>query len=105
MANSLHIALVDVHVLPERIEDFREASLMNASESRKEAGVVRFDVIQESEDPSRFVLIEVFRSVAAAAAHRETAHYQRWRDAVYPMMAEPRTNRKYVNVSPADAGW
>lgn len=105
MANSLHIALVNAHVRPEWVEDFREATLLNASESRKEAGVVRFDVVQETEDPTRFVLIEVFRSPAAAAAHRETAHYQRWRDAVAEMMAEPRTSKKYVNVSPDDAGW
>ena len=105
MANSLHIALVNVHVRPEHVEAFRQASLMNASESRKEPGVVRFDVIQEGEDPTRFVLIEVFRSVEAAAAHRETAHYLRWRDAVNPLMAENRTNKKYLNVSPDDAGW
>jgi len=105
MANSLHIALVNVHVQPDKIEDFRQASLLNASESRKEPGVVRFDVIQESEDPTRFVLIEVCRSVARAAAHRGTAHYLRWRDAVNPLMAETRTNKKYVNVSPDDAGW
>jgi quinol monooxygenase YgiN len=105
MANTLHIALVNAHVRPERVEDFRQATTLNATESRKEAGVVRFDVVQESEDPTRFVLIEVFRSPAAAASHRETAHYQRWRDAVAEMMAEPRTNKKYVNVSPDDAGW
>jgi (4S)-4-hydroxy-5-phosphonooxypentane-2,3-dione isomerase len=105
MANALHIALVNVHVRPEHIEGFREATLVNASESRQEPGVARFDVIQESEDPARFVLIEVFRSVAAAAAHRETPHYLRWREAVQPMMAEPRTSKKYLNVSPDDAGW
>jgi autoinducer 2-degrading protein len=105
MANSLHIALVNAHVRPDRVEDFRQATALNASESRKEPGVVRFDVVAESEDPTRFVLIEVFRTVAAAAAHRETPHYQRWRDAVAEMMAEPRTSKKYVNVSPDDAGW
>jgi autoinducer 2-degrading protein len=105
MASSLHIALVNAHVRPERVEDFQEATRLNASESRKEAGVVRFDVVQELEDPSRFVLIEVFRSPAAAAAHRETAHYLRWRDAVAEMMAEPRASKKYLNVSPDDAGW
>ncbi len=105
MANSLHIALVNARVRPERVEDFRQATALNAGESRKEAGVVRFDVVQEGEDPTRFVLIEVFRSPAAAAAHRETAHYLRWREAVADMMAEPRTSKKYVNVSPDDAGW
>lgn len=105
MPNSLHIAVVHVHVRPERIEEFRVASLANASASRLEPGVVRFDVLQETEDPTRFVLVEVFRSPAAAAAHRETAHYHRWRDSVNDMMAEPRTNRKYVNVSPDDGAW
>jgi (4S)-4-hydroxy-5-phosphonooxypentane-2,3-dione isomerase len=105
MANTLHIAVVNVHVLPDRIEDFRAASLLNASGSRQEPGVVRFDVLQDSEDSTRFVLIEVFRDKAGAAAHRETAHYQRWRDTVAEMMAEPRAARKYVNVSPDDAGW
>jgi quinol monooxygenase YgiN len=105
MANTLHIALVNAHVRPERVEDFRQATTVNAGESRKEPGVVRFDVIQESEDPTRFVLIEVFRSPAAAAAHRETPHYLRWREAVAEMMAEPRASKKYLNVSPDDAGW
>ena len=105
MSNSLHIALVHVHVKPDRVDAFREASLLNASESRREPGVKRFDVIQETEDPTRFVLVEVFRDPGAAAAHRETAHYQRWRDTVADMMAEPRTNRKYVNASPDDSGW
>jgi autoinducer 2-degrading protein len=105
MPNSLHIALVNVHVRADAVEVFRAASLVNASESRKEPGVVRFDVIQEAEDPTRFVLIEVFRSVAAAAAHRETEHYLRWRDIVNPLMAEPRASKKYLNVSPDAAGW
>jgi len=105
MANTLHIALVSAHVYPERVEDFRQATMLNASESRKEPGVVRFDVVQESEDPTRFVLSEVFRGAAGAAAHRETPHYQRWRDTVAEMMAEPRASKKYVNVSPDDAGW
>jgi quinol monooxygenase YgiN len=105
MPNSLHIALVQIHVRPERVDAFRDASLSNASESRREPGVLRFDLIQESDDPTRFVFIEVFRDLAAAAAHRETAHYQRWRDTVNEMMAEQRTNRKYLNVSPDDSGW
>jgi quinol monooxygenase YgiN len=105
MPNSLHIALVHSHVRADRIDAFRAASEVNARESRREPGVVRFDVIQETEDPTRFVFVEVFRDPAAAASHRETAHYQTWRDAVAEMMAEPRTNKKYLNVSPDDAGW
>jgi quinol monooxygenase YgiN len=105
MPNSLHIALVHVRVKPESIDAFRAATLINARESRREPGVRRFDVIQESEDPARFVLIEVFRDPAAAAAHRETPHYQQWRDTVADMMAEPRASKKYVNASPDDDAW
>jgi (4S)-4-hydroxy-5-phosphonooxypentane-2,3-dione isomerase len=105
MSNTLLISLVQVHVKPDQVAAFREASLANARASVQEPGIARFDVIQEREDPTRFVLIEVFRSEDAPAAHRETAHYQTWRDTVAPMMAEPRSNRKYVNVHPDDAGW
>jgi autoinducer 2-degrading protein len=105
MSNSLHIALVQAHVRADGVEIFRAASEVNARESRREPGVIRFDVVQETEDPTRFVLIEVFRDPAAAASHRETAHYLHWRDIVGPLMAEPRTNKKYVNVTPEDAGW
>jgi autoinducer 2-degrading protein len=105
--SSLHIVHVQVHVKPERIEDFKAAATVNARESRREPGVARFDVVQETEDPTRFVLVEVYRSAEAAAAHKETAHYLQWRDGVAAMMAEPRTSRRYVNVSPddADGGW
>ncbi len=103
--SSLHIVHVHVHVKPERTEDFKAATVINARESRREPGVARFDVVHEVEDPTRFVLIEVYRSAQAAAAHKETAHYQRWRDDVAEMMAEPRASRKYVNISPDDKGW
>jgi autoinducer 2-degrading protein len=101
----MHIILVQVHVKPERIDDFRAAAIANASASLQEPGVARFDVGQEGQDPTRFVLIEVYRSEAAAAAHKETAHYQRWRDTVAEMMAEPRTSKRYVNAFPADGDW
>jgi autoinducer 2-degrading protein len=103
MSKSPLIAIVQVHVRAEDVEAFRAASLLNATESRREPGVLRFDVLQETDDPTRFVLIEVFREPAAAAAHRETAHYQRWRDTVAPMMAEPRSNRKYADAG--DGAW
>ncbi|AKF81110.1 Quinol monooxygenase YgiN [Myxococcus fulvus] len=105
MPNSLRVVHVHVHVKPEHVDAFREATLANARESVKEPGVARFDVIQDSEDATRFVLVEVYRSAEAPAAHKDTAHYLRWRDTVAPMMAEPRTSRKYVNVFPEDAGW
>jgi autoinducer 2-degrading protein len=100
-----HLAvLVYVHVLPESVEAFRTASLANAAASIREPGVVRFDVAQESADPTRFVLIEVYRGPEGAAAHKQTAHYQTWRDTVASMMAEPRTNKSYATVTPS-ATW
>lgn len=104
-SQSLIVVHVHARVLPELVDAFREATLANARASVREPGVARFDVIQDREDPTRFVLVEVYRSAEAPAAHKETAHYQTWRDAVAPMMAEPRASRKYVNVFPEDAGW
>ena len=89
---------VRVHVLPEAVAAFREASLANARASLAEPGIVRFDVLQESEDATRFVLVEVYRDVAATVAHKETAHYAAWRDTVAPMMAEPRGATRYETV-------
>ncbi len=85
------VVFVFAHVKPEYIEEFKKASLDNASNSIKEAGVVRFDVFQQKDDPNRFTLVEIYKSEADPPRHRETAHYLRWRDAVAPMMAEPRT--------------
>ena len=96
---------VHVHVKPESVEAFKAASLENARLSVREPGIARFDVLQQAGDPTRFVLVEVYRTPAAPAAHKETAHYQLWRDTVAPMMAEPRTSVKFANVFPADAGW
>jgi len=96
---------VHVHVRPESIAAFKTASLENARASVTEPGVARFDVVQQTDDPSRFVLVEVYRTPAAPAAHKETPHYLAWRDAVAPMMAEPRTSVKFVNVFPDDSGW
>jgi quinol monooxygenase YgiN len=96
---------VHVHVKPEHIESFKQATLANARESLKEPGVARFDVVQQQDDPARFVLVEVYRDSAAAAAHKETKHYPVWRDAVAPMMAEPRFSVKFNNVFPDDANW
>jgi autoinducer 2-degrading protein len=78
--------------------------LVNAVASLREPGVVRFDVMQEAAEPTRFVLFEVYRGQAGAAAHKQTAHYQTWRDTVAPMMAEPRTSKSYATVTPA-ATW
>jgi (4S)-4-hydroxy-5-phosphonooxypentane-2,3-dione isomerase len=105
MPNSLVVVHVHVHVTAGSVEAFREASLANGRESVREPGVARFDVIQSVDDPTRFVLVEVDRDEQAPAAHKDTAHYQKWRDTVAPMMAEPRSSQKYVNVFPDDAGW
>ena len=105
MPSSLHVVHVEVHVVPDGIEAFRAASRANASASLGEPGVVRFDVIHSLDDATRFLLVEVYRDGAAAAAHKETAHYLTWRDAVAPLMAEPRSARKFVNVFPDDAAW
>ncbi len=99
------IVAVHVHVKPECIETFRQATVENASNSVRELGIARFDVLQQADDPTRFVLIEVYKTPEAPARHKETAHYMRWRDAVADMMAEPRTSVKYANVFPAEGGW
>jgi len=104
MSDSYLAVFVFVHVLPESVESFRAASLANAVASLREPGCVRFDVVQETADPTRFVLIEVYRGQEGAAAHKQTAHYQAWRDTVAPMMAEPRTSKSYATVSLA-ATW
>jgi quinol monooxygenase YgiN len=101
----MFIVHVHVRVKPGSIEAFKAATLANATESLKEPGVARFDVVQQSEDPTKFVLVEVYRDAAAAAAHKETAHYPVWRDTVASMMAEPRASVKFQSLFPADHGW
>lgn len=102
MSGSLLIVHVQVRVNPGDEAAFCRASIANAEASRGEPGVVRFDLLADRDDPSRFVLVEVYRDAAAAAAHKETAHYAAWRDAVAELMAEPRRSSKFVNVSPDD---
>jgi len=99
------IVHVFVHVKPEQVEAFRTASLENARNSVQEPGIARFDVIQQQDDPTRFVLVEVYRTSEDTGKHKETAHYQKWRDTVAEMMAEPRTSIKYTNVFPDEQGW
>jgi len=99
------IVHVHVHVKPDQIDAFRDASLENARSSVKEPGVARFDVIQQEDDPTRFVLVEVYRTANDPARHKETAHYQTWRDTVAAMMAEPRQGVKYANLFPDEQGW
>jgi quinol monooxygenase YgiN len=101
----MNIVLVHVRVKPEFVEAFREASLDNCRNSLQEAGIARFDLIQQQDDPARFILVEVYRDDQAPARHKETAHYARWRDTVAEMMAEPRQGIKYNNLFPGDEGW
>jgi quinol monooxygenase YgiN len=96
---------VHVHVKSEFVQAFATASRENARQSVCEPGIARFDLVQQTDDPTRFILVEVYRTPVAPAAHKETAHYQQWRDAVAPMMAEPRTSVKFTNVYPDDADW
>jgi autoinducer 2-degrading protein len=96
---------VHVQVKAENLEAFIAATIDNAAHSVNEPGIARFDVVQQQDDPTRFVLVEVYRTPEATAAHKETAHYARWRDAVAPLMAAPRTSVKFSPVFPKDAGW
>ena len=99
------IVHVHVHVKEGTEDAFRAASLENASNSLKESGIARFDVCQQNDDPTRFLLVEFYRDETAPAAHKETDHYKQWRDAVTDMMAEPRQAVKYTNQFPDDDGW
>ena len=99
------IVHVYVHVKEDQVAAFRAASIENAAESVREPGVARFDVVQQQDDPTRFVLVEVYRSASDPAQHKETTHYQKWRDTVESMMAEPRSSVKYTNVFPDADGW
>jgi quinol monooxygenase YgiN len=97
------IVHVHIQVKPEWVEAFKTATEANAKASRLEAGVLRFDVLQQADDPTRFVLVEIYRDAAAAAAHKDTSHYAIWRDAVAPMMAAPRVGVKLNQLSPVEA--
>ena len=101
----MFIVHVFVHVEKDYIEDFKQATVENARQSLTEPGITRFDIVQQQDDPSKFVLVEVYRTYAAPARHKETEHYQRWRGEVAHMMAEPRTSIKFNNVFPIDEGW
>ncbi|MCP4613488.1 MAG: antibiotic biosynthesis monooxygenase [Planctomycetes bacterium] len=96
---------VFVHVKSDQVEAFQQASLENARNSIQEPGIARFDIIQQQDDSTRFVLVEVYRTPDDPARHKETAHYQKWRDTVADMMAEPRKSIKYTNVFPDEQGW
>lgn len=96
---------VYLHVKREMLDAFIAATIENSSHSRKEAGVARFDVIQQSDDPTRFMLIEVYRNQAALDSHRQTPHYHAWAAKAPDMLAEPRTRQMYRNIDPGDSDW
>ena len=99
------IVHVHVRVRPESVDAFKAATLANARQSLQEPGIARFDVVQQEDDPTRFVLIEAYRSADDPVAHKKTAHYETWRDAVAPLMAEPRSSVKFINLFPDDPDW
>ena len=101
----MFIVHVFAHVKPDQIESFKTATLENARNSVQEPGIARFDVLQQQDDTSRFVLVEVYRTKDDPVKHKETAHYQKWRDTVADIMAEPRSSIKYANVFPDEKGW
>jgi quinol monooxygenase YgiN len=101
----MFIVHVFVHVKPESVEAFQQATIENAANSVREPGIARFDVLQQAGDPTRFTLVEVYRDANAPARHKETAHYQTWAAQVADMLAEPRTRAVYANVYPPDGGW
>ena len=105
MSDQLLVVHVQVHVRAEGVEAFLRATLSNAENSLREPGVVRFDLVRDSLDPTRFVLVEAYRNPAAAASHKETSHYLAWRDAVAPLMEEPRTSRKFESLFPGIERW
>ncbi|MGB9587881.1 MAG: antibiotic biosynthesis monooxygenase [Armatimonadota bacterium] len=94
----MYVTLVYVHVKPQYVQDFALASLENARESRKEPGNLRFDVLQSTEDPSRFILYEAYETPEAAAAHKHTPHYLKWKEIVADWMAEPRQGVSYTGL-------
>ena len=101
----MYIVHVFVHVKEEKIEAFKKATIENAQNSIKEPGIARFDFVQQQDDPTRFVLVEVYRTVEDPLKHKETIHYKKWRDTVADMMAEPRSALKFFNVYPDEKGW
>jgi autoinducer 2-degrading protein len=101
----MFVVHVFVHVKPGYEEQFKAATIENARSSVQETGIARFDVIQQQDDVSEFVLVEVYRMKDDVAKHKETVHYKKWRDTVAEMMAEPRSSLKYDNVFPDEEGW
>jgi autoinducer 2-degrading protein len=101
----MYIVHVYVHVKSDHVEAFKQATLENARSSVKEPGIARFDVLQQADDPTRFTLVEVYRTPEDPAKHKATVHYNRWREVAEPLLAEARTRTVYASVYPDDNGW
>lgn len=98
----MYIVAVNVHVLPNHVEDFKSAIFKNHEGTRQEPGNLRFDVLQDREDPNRFFLYEVYENEDAFKAHQQTQHYLTWRETVQDWMAEKRLGKRYTNLMPTD---
>lgn len=96
------IVHVHIQVKPDRVEAFKAACIENSRNSLQEPGIARFDVLQQQDDPTRFQLVEIYRTAEAPAAHKQTAHYKQWADTVADMMAVPRSSVKFAKVYPKD---
>ncbi len=101
----MHIIHVFIHVKPDKVEEFRRATMENARNSLTEQGVARFDFIQQTDDPTRFLLVEVYRTPEDSVRHKKTSHYNRWRETVEPLLAEPRSRIAYRNIFPDESSW
>jgi len=101
----MYVVCVTAHVKPEHAQQFLEATLENARQTRTEPGNVRFDVLRGEDDGNRFFLYEVYRGKDDFVAHQQTAHYLRWREAVKDWMAQPRQGVRYESIFPAEADW
>ncbi len=101
----MYVITVQLKVKPDRIDQFLQLTLDNATKARKEPGCVRFDVLRSEKEPDRFLFYEVYRSPEDHKAHQQTAHYFAWRDNVGDLLAEPRVGSRFLNVSPADSEW
>ena len=101
----MFIVHVQAQIKAPYVEDFKKACIENAKDSLQEEGIARFDIVQQQDDPTRFVLIEVYRNKDAPARHKATLHYRDWRDKVLPMMAQPRKSHFFSNIYPDDKNW
>ena len=101
----MYILHVHVHVKPAHLDEFKQATNLNAANSRQEPGVARFDVIQQVDDPTRFILMEAYYSAEGYKQHKETAHFHTWNTQVTDWMFEPRTRTVFANISPEDQDW